>query len=149
MSATTETKIWQALKARVQTLSSGLTINWPMEPFTPPVSGGKPVPYVECRHLPNANVRRFIGSNDPMERMGILQLTLCWPASEIGTASGKTHPDVLVQHAGEIAAHFPTDLAMDFQGIRVRVERAPDVTQPYRDDAYWRCPVSVRWRCYA
>lgn len=145
---TIETKVWQALKARAATLP-GFTINWPLEPFTPPVSGGKPSPYVEVRHMPNAVVRRFIGSSDPHERPGILQLTLCWPASEIGTGSGQTHSDVLIQRAGEIAAHFPTDLRMPFQGVVVRVERAPDVAQPYRDDAYWRCPVSVRYSVFA
>lgn len=146
---TIETSIWQALRARVQTLPGGLAINWPMEPFTPPTASGKPLPYIECRNMPNAVNRLFIGSNEPHERPGILQLTLCWPVSEVGTGSGKTHPDVLVQRSGEIAAHFPTDHAMEFQGVRVRVERAPDVSQPYRDDAYWRCPTSVRWRCYA
>lgn len=145
---TVETAIWQALRARVATLT-GFAVNWPLEPFTPPASGGKPLPYVECRHLPNANVRRFIGSSDPHERMGILQLTLCWPASEVGTGSGKVHPDVLIQQAGEIAAHFPTDLPLDFEGIRVRVERAPDVAQPMRDDAFWRVPVTVRYTCFA
>ncbi|TKT79974.1 phage tail terminator-like protein [Aquamicrobium sp. LC103] len=148
MSATVETGVWQALRARVATLP-GFTINWPMEPFTPPSAGGKLLPFVECRHMPNRVNRVFIGSDAPQERPGILQITLCWPASEIGTGSGKTHPDVLIQRAGEIAAHFPTDHRMTFQGVSVRVERAPDVAQPYRDDAYWRAPVSVRYRCYA
>lgn len=143
-----ETIIWQALRARVASLA-GFAINWPLEPFTPPQGGGKPLPYVECRHLPNAPVRRFIGSGDPHERPGILQLTLCWPASEIGNGSGKAHPDELIQRAGEIAAHFPTDFPMRFEGVTVRVERAPDVAQPYRDDAYWRVPVSVRYDCFA
>lgn len=152
MTATVETAIWQALKAHVQTLSGGLAVNWPMEPFTPPTTGGsapKALPYVECRHMPNVASRVFIGSGDPQERPGILQLTLCWPAADVGTGSGKTHPDILIQRAGEIAAHFPTDHRMIFQGVTVRVERAPDVAQPYRDDAYWRVPVSVRYRCYA
>lgn len=143
MTASTETKIWQALKAHVSTLA-GYTFAWPMDPFEPGQT-----PYVEVRQLPNANVRRFIGSGDPHERMGILQLTLCWPVAQVGIGLGKVHPDVLVQRAGEIAGHFPTDLPMDNGGVRVRVERAPDVAQPMRDDAWWRVPVSVRYTCFA
>lgn len=146
---TIETSIWQALKARVQALGLGLPINWPQTVEAKPQTSGKPLPYVECRHLPNATVRRFIGSDDPHERPGILQLTLCWPVSDIGTQDGETHPDELIQRAGEIAAHFPTDHRMTFEGVTVRVERAPDVAQPFRDDAYWRCPVSVRYSCFA
>lgn len=148
---TVETAIWQALRARVATLTgfAANQINWPLMPFEKPSAGGRPLPYLECRHMPNAIVRRFIGPSDPQERPGILQLTLCWPASDVGTGSGQTHSDVLIQRAGEIAAHWPTDLPLDFQGVRVRVERAPDVAQPYRDDAYWRVPVSVRYTCYA
>lgn len=149
MPATVETKIWQALKARVATLPGGYAINWPLAPFTPPKAGNRPLPYVECRHIPNRNNRFLMGSTDPQERRGILQMTLCWPATNVGTGSGKTHPDDLIQRAGEIAAHFPTDLAMDFEGIRVRVERAADVAQAYRDEAYARCPVSIRWQAFA
>lgn len=149
MTATVETSIWQALKTRAASLPGSLVISWPMEPFTPPVSGGKPAPYVEVRNIPNANVRPFIGSGDPHDRMGILQLTLCWPVADVGAAAGKTHPDVLIERAGEIAAHFNTDRPLDFEGVRVRVERAADVAQGYRDDAYIRVPVSVRWQTFA
>lgn len=149
MSATIETKIWQALKARVAGLPLGLVVNWPLEPFTPPVSGGKQLPYVECRHIPNSVNRRLLGSDDPQERPGIVQLTLCWPAADIGIGSGKTHPDVLIQKAGEVAAYFPTDLRLTFEGAVVAIERAPDVAQPYRDEAYIRAPVSVLYNCSA
>lgn len=141
-----ETKIWMAIKARVSTLPGWAAnrIAWPMDPFEP----GQ-LPYVEVAHLPNRVNRPFIGSNDPQERPGILQLTLCWPVAQVGTGLGKVHPDVLVQRAGEIAAHWPTDLPLDFGGVRVRVEHAPDVAQPMRDDAYWRVPVSIRYKVFS
>lgn len=152
--ATVETAIWQAVKARVQSLPAPVNYpsmpgrcDWPLEVFTKPQAGAVPVSYLEVRHLPNTSVRRFIGSNDPHERMGILQLSLMWPVSDVG--QGKTHPDVLTQMAGLIAAHFPTDLRMVFQDVTVRVEKAADVAQPYRDEAYWRVPTSIRWRCWA
>ncbi len=146
---TVETKIWQALCTRVASLPLGLTIDWPLMPFDKPQSGGKPLPYIECRHIPNRVNRLLIGSQAPQERPGIVQLTLCWPVSGIGAGSGKTHPDVLTQRAGEIAAHFPTDLRLTFDEVVARIERAPDVAQAYRDDAYVRVPVSVRYRCFA
>lgn len=149
--ATVETKIWQAIKARVQTLPApvNLPVDWPLETFQKPEAGGRPAPYVECRHLPNTAIRQFIGSNDPHLRQGILQLSLMWPVALVGNEAGQQHPDVLVQMAGLIAAHFSTDLRMMFQDLAVRVEKAPDVSQPFRDEAYWRVPVSVRWRCWA
>lgn len=137
MTASTETKIWQALKARVSTLT-GYTFAWPMVPFEPGLT-----PYVEIAHLPNRNVRPFTASDEPMERPGILQLTLVWPVAQVGTGLGKVHPDTLIQRAGEIAAHFNTDRCMTFQGVRARVTKAPDVARPIRDEAYWRVPVSV------
>lgn len=65
-----EIRIWQALKARIASLPGGFMINWPREPFTPPVSSGKLRPYIEARHLPNRVNRPFIGSDDPQERPG-------------------------------------------------------------------------------
>lgn len=146
-----ETKIWLALKSRVATIA-GYAANqfaWPMVPFTPPQADGRPLPYLDVAHMPNRNSRTLIGSKGPMQRPGILQIALMWPASEIGTGTGKTHPDVLVQQAGDIAAHFSTDLCMAFQGVSVRVTKAPDVAQPTRDDAYWRVPVSIFYETYA
>lgn len=144
-----ETKIWQALRARAATIPGGFTISWPMEPFTPPSSGGSPSPYVECRNIPNRNSRMFIGSNEPHDRKGILQLSLCWPVADVGTGSGKTNPDVLTERAGQLAAHFPTDHRMIFDGVDVRVSSAPDVAQGYLDGPYIKVPVSVPWRTFA
>ena len=151
MTATAETKIWQALRSRVATIAgyAASQFAWPMDPFTPPQSNGKPLPYLDIAHMPNVNARVLVGSKGPMRRPGIVQIALMWPVAEIGTASGKVHPDVLIQQAGEIAAHFPTDLCMPFQGVSVRVTKAPDVAQPMRDEVYWRVPVSIFYETYA
>lgn len=146
-----ETKIRLAVEARVATLPSGLPgVVWnDGQAVSPPMNGGQPAPYIEARHMPNATARLFIGSDDPHLRPGILQLTVCWPISNIGTGSGKTHPHVIGEIAGKIAAHFATDLPMDQDGVRVRVEKAPDVAQGYNDDAYFRVPVSIRHSAFA
>lgn len=149
-----ETSIWMALKARVQTLPGGYTIAWPRAPFTPPQSTGPaPVhlPYIECRNIPNRTRRAFIGSTDPHDRKGILQLTLCWPVADIKPAkNAKTESDVLVAIAGDIAAHFPTDLRLTFSGVEVRIMNAPSILNDgMLEGIYIKIPISVNWQAYA
>lgn len=147
---TIETKISQAIQARVATCLPAYPKVWTDgEPVALPTAGGQPAPYIECHHEPNRTVRRFIGSNDPHERPGLLLLTLCWPLAKVGTGSGKTHKDAIREIAGEVAAHFPADLAMDFQSVRARVTAAPSVLGAYRDDHYLRTQVRVEWQAFA
>lgn len=149
MTATVETKIWMALKSRVQSLPMSYPIDWPRVPFTKPQSGNpvQPDPYLEVRLLPNTSQRLFIGSNDPHRRMGILQVSLMYPiARTTGTVDWETQ---FSQIGGTIAAHFPADLRMHFEGLSVRVEKAPDVAQPFRDEVYWRVPCTIRYEAYA
>lgn len=150
MTATIETKIAQAIQARVASLPGSFPVLWTDDaPVEPPKDAKGPLPYIEAHFEPNRTVRRFIGSNDPHERPGLLLLTLCWPIAKVGTGSGKTHKDAIRQHAGEIAAHFPADLAMDFQGVRVRVAAAPSVLGAYRDDHYLRTQARIEWQAFA
>lgn len=135
----TETKIWMALRSRVETLPLAFAKAWPAQTFTPIANQ----PFIEVRLLPNAVQRLFIGSDDPHRRPGILQLSLMYPIS-LGHAF-----EVINQYAGQIAAHWPTDLKMTFQDTTVRVERAPDVAQPFRDETYWRVPCSIRYEAFA
>lgn len=139
----TETKIWEALKARVKAMLGGYPLAWPTEDFDSPSDASAPWAYIEVAHLVNDNSRIMIGSDDPHDRSGILQLSLMWPIAN------KTTNSQLVELAGQIAAFFPTDLSMSFQDVVVRVERAPDVAQAFREEAYWQVPVRVRWRCFA
>lgn len=148
MAATIETAIWLALKARVQSLPLDYPIDWPRGPFDKPQGlDDLPDPYLEVRLLPNVSQRLFIGSNDPHRRMGILQVSLMYPVAR--TKGNVDWEAQFAQIGGTIAAHFPTDLKMHFEGVTVRVEKAPDVAQPLRDDAYWRVPVSIRFDCFA
>lgn len=147
---TIETKISQALQVRVASLGLPYAIRWTDDaPSAPPASGAAPEPYIEAHHEPNRNVRHFVGSTDPHERPGLLLLTLCWPLSRVGIGSGKAHRDAIREIAGQIAEHFPADLAMDFQGIRVRVTKTSDVLGGYRDDTLLRTQVRVTYTCFA
>jgi|GEM_PF-722667 len=149
-----ETSIWLALKARVSTLvlSPALQVAYPKEAFTPPQSGNpvKLQPYLEIRHLPNANQRAFIGHDEPHIWRGILQVTLKYPVATASTQIGiaeATQQEI----AGQIAAHFPAGLQMPHSILTAHVEKAPDVAQSFRDgaDPYWQTPVSIRYWCEA
>jgi hypothetical protein len=135
---TTEMSIWLALKGRVQTLtlSPAVAVVYPKEN----APEGK---HIRVRHLPNENQRPFMGSTDPVWRRGILQLSIMSPIS------AKEASDVDMQIAGKIAEHFAQDTPMRHGGLSVKVERAPDIAQAFRDGEHWHTPVSVRWYCFA
>jgi len=147
---TIETKIMQAIKARVATIPLSYDKLWTDgEPASPPTTGGQPAPYVECHFEPNRNVRRFTGAKEASERPGLLLLTLCWPIAKVGAGSGKTHQDAIREMAAsKVAAHFGTDNLLSFQGARVRVTNLPDVLGSYRDDAYLRVPCTVTLQAF-
>lgn len=141
---TTKVKIWLALKARVETLPLTFAQEMPADQeFVRPSDDDGPLPYIEVRHLPNRNTRFLIGSDDPDDRRGILQLVLCYPVSR------KHAYEVMSQYAGLIAAWFPKDLPLSFQGVSVRVTDTPDEAQEYREDGYDRFPVTVRYQSFA
>ncbi|TPM39376.1 hypothetical protein FJ951_27095 [Mesorhizobium sp. B2-2-3] len=133
-----ETQIWLALKGRVQTLtlSPVLPIAWPNEDFIKPITG-----YLRVTHVPNINRRLFIGSTDPHQRIGLLQID----------AFAKKNQDasVAAEIAGQVAAWFPTDLRMTYGAVSVRVTKAAEVAQAIADDTHWQTPVTVAYECFA
>lgn len=133
-----ETSIWLALKARVEALvlSPALPIAWPNLSFTKP-SGG----YLRVTHVPNMNRRLFIGSTDPHQRLGLLQVDVFGKKNE--------NIAVAVEVAGKVAAHFPTDIKMRYGEVAVRVTAAPTVAQPIDDDTHLLVPVTVPIECFA
>lgn len=147
---TIETKIAVALQSRVASLALPYEVLWTAdEPESKPATGGQPSPYIEAHHEPNRSARLLIKPNAPHERLGLLLLTLCWPISDVGASSGKTHKDAIREQAGQIAEHFPAGLCMSSQGLGVNVTKAPDVLGAFRDEAYLRTQVRVEYRTYA
>ena len=133
-----ETAIWLALKARVQALvlSPVLPVAWPNESFTKPAGG-----YLRVTHIPNLNRRLFIGSTDPHQRLGLLQVDVFMPRNQ--------NVAVALEVAGKVAAHFPTDLSMVYGDVSVRVQSAPTVAQPIDDDTHLMVPVTIPVECFA
>ncbi len=145
MSATVPTAIWQVLKARVETIPLSYAKSWPKQNFTP-VAGQ---PYLRVRHLVNANARPFIGNDDPQLRQGILQIDLMMPiGGEPHEISGQPF-DVDVQIAGTIAAHFWSEPTLFGHGVKVVIQREPDVGTSFLEDDRQMTPISVRWECMA
>lgn len=133
MSATIEGHIEAALFARVAALAltPAMVVAWPNKAFTPPAEG-----YLRVTHVPNVNRRLTIGSADPHQRLGLLQVSVFLPLNKGSSPA--------TEIAGAIAAHFPADLRMRSGNVTVKVERKPDVSQGTPDGAYWHVPVMIR-----
>ena len=130
-----ETKIWLALKSRIQSIPGGLAIAYPADVFTPGAAA-----YIAVGRVNIAPERVFVASG-AHERRGTLTLSHVAPIGQ---------DQAVYEEAGaKIAAHFPADLCINFQGVAVKIVSAPHVIDGYRDGAWWRTPVNVFWRCGA
>jgi len=140
---TIEEKIENALFTRTLSLSieASPPIAWPNFKF--PADGEeKPATYIEARLLPNNNTRIVMKGSGPHLRQGILQFTVRTPLN-VGATPATTM-------AGEIAEHFPADLDLFEDGIRVRIQQAPDMTQaePTDDEVSWAVRVDIRYETF-
>lgn len=115
---------------------------WPNTEFPEP-GNEKPLTYVEVAHFPNTNTRLLLDGAGPHLRQGILQLTIYTPL--LGGAAPAT------QLAGEIAEHFPADLALFEDDIKVRIQRTPDVIPAAKTDdgVSWATRCDVRYEAFA
>lgn len=109
---------------------------WPNKTFDPPST-----PYVRVMHLPNRNTRMIVKGSSAHFRQGILQLTVVTPL--LGGAT------VATELAAEIAEQFPADFDMYEDGIRVRIQKAPDVVVADKTDTSWDVRVDVYYEAFA
>ena len=131
--AEVETKIWMALKSRIQSIPGGLAIAYPADVFTPGAAA-----YIAVGRVNIAPERVFVASG-VHERRGTLTLSHVAPIGQ---------DQAVYEEAGAmIAAHFPADLCMKFNNVVVHVVSASHVVDGYRDGSWWRTPVNVQWRC--
>lgn len=130
-----ETKIWMALKSRIQSIHGGLAIAYPADVYTPTDAA-----YIAVGRVNIAPERVFVASG-AHERRGTLTLSHVAPIGQ---------DQAVYEEAGaKIAAHFPADLCIRYNDILVRIVSVPHVVDGYRDGAWWRTPVNVFWRCAA
>jgi len=137
--ATVEENIEAALFARVASLdlTPSRQVAWPNVPFTPPTAAA----YIEVVHFPNRPQRVFLRGSDPHFRQGILQMTVRGPLNEGATDTTKI--------AGEIAEHFPADLEVYSEGLKIKVQAAPRIWPADKTDTSWTVQVDVAYECFA
>ena len=141
MSALTETAIWLALKAQVESLPIVYPKAWPGETFEVPAAGGLPQPYLRIGRIIVAPVRQMIATGKVHERTGSLMITLVHPLGQ--------NVSVYDQIAATIADHFRDGTEMRYGGVCVSVTSFPHVQEGYEDNGYWTAPVRVPWQCFA
>jgi hypothetical protein len=122
-------------------LTPSLPVIWPGQ--------NKDLPSVRCIevvNMVNRPDRPFIGSTEPQERMGILQIGLLSLPE-----AGEYAETMMREIAGDIADHFAVDAALRYRDVAVKIYEAPEVGTSIKDEKRSRIitPISVRWRCNA
>ncbi|NPD17596.1 hypothetical protein HOY34_20635 [Xinfangfangia sp. D13-10-4-6] len=131
-----ESLIWSALRKRIESLSIlPMPIAWPADTYKPGQG-----PFLSINNI-IAPPRRILIGQSTNERTGILTIVLAHPIGK--------RVEVIQEIAGQIGAHFPQDLCLSFQTVRVRVTSVAHVAEGYRDGSWWRIPVNIPWRTYA
>lgn len=131
----TETKIWLALKSRIDTLVTN-----PAMPRVEPGQAFQPsnAPFLMISDARNPVQR--VGIDTSLQvRSGTLILSVRWPL-----ATPVSHTQ-LVEIGGQIAAHFPADLSMQYGGVCMRVTEDATMLQPDHDGAWRVVSVRVLW----
>lgn len=134
-----ETSIQTALFARVASLVLNPVhpVAWPNVNFTAPSSKR----YLRVSHLPNTTDRLYIGSREPHQHQGILQVMVVAPLN-----SGEAAPRAI---AAAVADHFPADLRLTSGGVKVRITKRPDIASALTTDTELQIPVSIRYEAHA
>jgi hypothetical protein len=133
-----ETKIWMALNSRLITLpfSPKLPIVEPGSAFTPNAQSK----WLSVGLASQRPTRIVIGAG-PDDRRGTMTVTYVAPLNQ--------HHTVYTEAAAKIAEHFSLDTRIKHDGVCLRIIETPHVVDGYREDAYWRVPVNIRWETFA
>lgn len=135
-----ETKIWLAVKGHITALAGTVPVAWPGSPlFTPPTSGGQLSPYLAVGTVAAAPQRQVIAHRQPQLRVGVLTVVYVAPLG----------PDVaalIEQAAKALVPYFREGTCILYENVSVEFTAEPAVQDGYRDDGYWRIPVTINWR---
>lgn len=138
---TVETKIWLALKGRIDSmvLDWPHTILWPGRIVSLPDGIG-----LEVTYMPNRPLRRYLASDEPSYRRGILQIGVL-------VKPGVSNPAYPQEIVGDVADHFPADQPMTYSDITVKVSEDPQVGGGFYDAKRNRfvTPISIRYHVEA
>lgn len=137
MATSTEARIKALLFSRLGTLTGAagaLPIAWPNVSFTPPASGK----FLRVDFIPNRVDRLFIGSGEPHQMRGLMQVSVMWPLN-VGT-------DAPLDIAGAIVSAYPADLTLLDADLKVCVYQRPAVAGAIIDPPNLVTPVTVAWQ---
>ncbi|MGH2342566.1 phage tail terminator-like protein [Segnochrobactraceae bacterium EtOH-i3] len=131
------TLLWLALRSRVETIpfSPAMPIAWPADSFEP---GG--AAYLSVSFQPGDPGRLTIGDRGPHPLTGSMAVALVVPVAL------QWDPARILNNAGVIAKAFPPGLVMRCGTARATVTKPATIQPVYRDGAYFRAPVIVRWQ---
>lgn len=135
-----ETKIWMAFKTHIEALAGSLPVAWPAGPvFVPPSVGSRLQPYLAVGTVAAAPQRQYIESRQKQKRTGVLTVVYVAPL----VSAVAYH---IEQAAKLIVPHFREDTCIHYSDVSVQFTAEPAVQDGYRDDGYWRVPVTISWQ---
>lgn len=127
--------IMAALFGQVATIPLALPVAWPNVNFSMPATGR----FLRVQFVPNVTNRRFIGSDDPHQYLGLLQISV-YDRLNMGETWVR-------QAAGQVASRFAADLRLG--EIGVRITKQPSVADMIIEEDRVQVPVMIEWECYA
>jgi hypothetical protein len=134
-----ETEIMLALRARLVSFAQAqsLPIAFTNKSFKTP-KGGK---FLRETFVPNIIDRQYLASDAPQWHRGLYQVDVMWPHDDGETAAREV--------AGDMAAHFATDLKLTSGTTTVRITQRPEVAGMLVDETQTMIPVTIRWEALA
>lgn len=132
---TLESTILDLLCSHMAKFSENYPVAYPNTSFEPPDST-----YFEVRYLPNTNRNFLIGSDDPTQHIGLLQITVVSPSN-----TGAIEPQEL---AGQVVQHFKKGTKLQSHDVIVQIYSKPSVSPSLQDGNRFRVPVSIQYQCF-
>lgn len=130
-----EVKIMEALFIHAASIPVGLPVSYPNLSFDPP----NDQKYLKVQFIPNLVNRLFVGSDDPHQDLGLLQISVKWPKN-VGEVAPR---DV----AAKVADHFAADTQLTFEGVTVKVLKRPTLSDLIVEAAGVQIAVTIDWEC--
>lgn len=127
-------QIRAALETALDAMTPALATAWPNVAFTPP--SGEPYQEAALLMADPSNDEYGAGAI----KQGVLQVTLCYP---FGQGSGD-----IDARAQAIETAFKRGNSFTSGSTTLTISRTANVMPGYRDGAYWRVPVQVRFHTY-